>query len=82
MEPVNDIIKTKRGRKKGDCKYSGGYLQHFKEIGYNKSYYQEHKLHIRCNLCTIPVLARCLARHQTTSRCLKFRICLDPAASE
>ena len=43
------------------------------ESGYSKTYYQQHKVDTVCNLCSIPVLERCLAQHQTTLRCLKFR---------
>ena len=76
--PIETIeaIQQKRGRKKGNCKYEGGYLQHSKEIGYSKIYYHDNKTNIKCNLCALPVLKQCLKKHQLTARCLKNKVVL------
>ena len=54
-------IKKMRNRTK---KYPEGILQHKKNIGYNKTYYDSHSSVSRCELCGSPVLIRCLSRHK------------------
>ena len=63
-------IKTKP---KGPYKYAEGSVQHAKDTGYNKTYYQGTRNSVKCDLCSIPVLMRCLKRHQLTKRCFNFR---------
>ena len=45
-------------------KYPEGILQHKKDIGYNKTYYDSHSSVSRCETCGSPVLIRCLSRHK------------------
>jgi len=75
-EIIQIPVKKKRIRTK---KYPEGSVQHRKDTNYNKTYYESTNGHTICNLCKTPILIRCLIRHQKTSRCLKYRICLDEA---
>ena len=63
--------KKKRIRVK---KYPEGSIQHRKDTNYNKTYYDSHNPIISCELCSTPILARCLTRHKKTERCLKYRV--------
>ena len=53
-------------------KYPEGILQHKKDIGHNKKYYDSHSLVSRCELCGSPVLIRCLSRHKKSKKCSKY----------
>ena len=58
-------------------KYPEGCIQHIKDTNYNKIYYNTHNPIINCELCSTPILVRCLSRHKKTARCLKYGIKLD-----
>ena len=82
MEINTKVIENKqiRTRKLGAYKYPEGSLQHSKDTGYNKNYYQKNKVEIRCLLCSLPVLSICLKKHQMSPRCIKYRNCNDTIA--
>jgi len=54
-------------------KYPEGSIQHRKDTNYNKTYYTSHSAIVNCELCSTPILSRCLTRHKKTNRCLKYR---------
>ncbi len=71
MESTNN--KPARIRKCGTYKYPEGSLQHNKDIGYNKAYYNTNKKEIECPVCSLPILTVNLKRHKLTKRCIKIQ---------
>ena len=68
---IDDKPTTKLRR---NYKYSDGSKNHYKDINYAKSYYDEHKRTIRCDMCNSPVSVFSLKRHMTSSKCLNNKI--------
>ena len=68
---IDDIPATKQ---RGNYKYSIGSKNHYKDINYAKSYYDEKKKTIRCDVCNSPVTVFSLKRHKTSNKCLNNKI--------
>ena len=68
---IDDKPTTKLRR---NYKYSDGSKNHYKDINYAKSYYDEKKKTIRCDVCNSPVTVFSLKRHKTSNKCLNNKI--------
>ena len=70
-------IKKIKTRTKGTYKYKEGVIQHYKDIGYNKTYYEKTKCRCNCDICGIPVLVQSQKRHQLSYKCINNKISVD-----
>ena len=76
IKNVDEIIIYDKPTKKlrRNYKYSDGSKSHYKDINYAKSYYDEKKKTIRCDVCNSPVTVFSLKRQNTSNKCLNNKI--------